>query len=217
MHAQSVPVNVGDLLKQIRQACGNLPPQIVIGGPQAVLANSADKSTVSGSTTATNSASIMPRPNKSTSDPVYSYKVKIINLNKKSDVAVFYLNDFSTTFESVTSLRVKLIETFKEQVPNTLDFNVGYYEGSQQAKIWLLTADDLKTFYQKFPKGGQVTLWCDGRSQGTEGARKRKREESNSEAGGTSGANRLENEQKVEETFKKLLDKHAASWDTPHL
>ena len=136
MHAQSVPMNVGDLLKQIRQARGNLPPQIVIGGPQAVLANSGDKSTVSGSTTTTNSASVVtPCPNKSTSDPVYSYKVKIINPNKKSNVAVFYLNNFSTTFESVTSLRVKLIETFKEQVPNTLDFNVGYYEGSQQAKI----------------------------------------------------------------------------------
>ena len=85
MHTQFVPVNVGDLLKQIRQACGNLPPQIVIGGPQAVLANSGDKSTISGSTTATNSASvIMPCPNKSTSDPAYSYKVKIINLNKKT-------------------------------------------------------------------------------------------------------------------------------------
>ena len=119
MHAQSVPVSVGDLLKQIRQACGNLPLQIVIGGPQAVLANSGDKSTVSGSTTATNSASvIMPCPNKSTSDPVYSYKVKIINPHKKSDVAVLYLNDFSTTFELVTSLRVKLIKTFKERVPN---------------------------------------------------------------------------------------------------
>ena len=154
MHAQSVPVNIGDLLKQIRQACGNLPPQIVIGGSQAVLANSGDKSTASGSTTATNSASIIiPCPNKSTSDPVYLYKVKIINLNKKSDVAVFYLNDFSTTFESVTSLRVKLIETFKERVPNTLDFNVGYYEGSQQAKIWLVTADDLKIFYQKVSQG----------------------------------------------------------------
>ena len=80
---------------------------------------------------------------------MYSYKVKIINPNKKSDVAVFYLNDFNGAFDSVTSLRVKLIETFKERDPSTLDFNVGYYEGSQQAKIWLVTTDDLKTFYRK--------------------------------------------------------------------
>ena len=63
MHAQSVPVNVGDLLKQIRQTCGNLSPQIVIGGPQAVLANSGNKSTVSGNTTTTNSTSVItPSP-----------------------------------------------------------------------------------------------------------------------------------------------------------
>ena len=220
---QSVPVSIGALLNQIRQACGNQPPQIVIGGPQAVLANSGAVSGVATCTTltpttGTNRSVVTPRLNKSTSDPEYSYKVKIINPNKKSDVAVFYLNDFSTTFESVTSLRVKLIETFKERVPNTLDFNVGYYEGSQQAKIWLVTAEDLKTFYQKFAKGGQVTLWCDGRLQEPESAgRKRKREESSSETGTTSGANRLENEQNVEETYKKLLDKHAGSWDTPRL
>ena len=160
-----------------------------------------------------------PCPAKATSDPVYSYKVKIINPNKKSDVAVFYLNDFSGAFDSVTSLRVKLIETFKERVPSTLDFNVGYYEGSQQAKIWLVTTDDLKTFYRKFPKGGQVILWCDGRPQDTEDARKRKREESNSETGSSTGrgTNRFENEQNVEETYKKLLEKHADVWDTPHL
>ena len=40
--SQSVPVSIGALLNQIRQACGNQPPQIVIGGPQAVLANSGD-------------------------------------------------------------------------------------------------------------------------------------------------------------------------------
>ena len=58
-------------------------------------------------------------------------------------MATFYLNNFSATFESVTSLRVKQIETFNERVPSTLDFNVGYYEGTQQSKIWLVTADDL--------------------------------------------------------------------------
>ena len=52
------------------------------------------------------------------------------------------------TFESVTALRVKLIESFRENVPNTIDFNVGYFEGSQQAKVWLVVPDDLKTMYQ---------------------------------------------------------------------
>ena len=120
---QSLQVNVGDFLKQLRQVCGIQPPQIAIGGPQTILANDSDKITVSGGTTtsstatskATSKATVStPRPTKATSDPVYSYKVKIINPNKKSDVAVFYLNDFGGAFDSVTSLRVKLIETFRE-------------------------------------------------------------------------------------------------------
>ena len=94
-----------------------------------------------------------------TSDPVYSYTVKFINPNKKSDVATFYLHYFRAAF---VSLRVKLIEVFKDRVPSTLDFNIGYFEGSQQAKIWLVTTDNLNNLYQKFPKGGQITLWCDG-------------------------------------------------------
>ena len=35
------------------------------------------------------------KPGSVTSDPVYSYKVEVFNRNKKSDVAVFYLNDFT--------------------------------------------------------------------------------------------------------------------------
>ena len=88
--SQSVPVSIGALLNQIRQACGNQPPQIVIGGPQAVLANSDDKITVSGAAMCTiltptaNVSVVTPRLNKLTSDPEYSYKVKIINPNKKA-------------------------------------------------------------------------------------------------------------------------------------
>ena len=158
------PVNFGDLLQQIQRACGVQPPRIVIGEPQTVLANAGDKITVSTPTTSASQSAInvnsgpTPRPHKSTSDPVYTYKVKLINLNKKSDVAVVCLNDFMA---SVTSL-----------------------------------------------------LWCDGRAQEGEGSqsRKRKRDESNSDSGSSTGTNRLENEQNVEETYKKLLEKHADAW-----
>ena len=72
---------------------------------------------------------------KTPPQPSYSYEVKIINPTRKSDVIVHHLTDCSMKFESVTALRVKLIESFRENVPNTIDFNVGYFEGSQQAKI----------------------------------------------------------------------------------
>jgi hypothetical protein len=57
---------------------------------------------------------------------------------------------------------VKLIESFRVyQTP--LIFNVGNCEGSQQAKVWLVAPDDLKTMYQKYQQGGAFNLWCDAR------------------------------------------------------
>ena len=85
-----------------------------------------------GNAIATKSGSSNLGPKSSApSPPTYSYKVKIINPAKKSDVSVRYLNNYSAKFESVNALiHVKLIEAFQEGVPKTVDFNVGYYEGS---------------------------------------------------------------------------------------
>ena len=81
----------------------------------------------------------------------FSYKVKIINPNKKSDVVVRQLNRLKSKFKSVRELRMRLIDDFSEHVPNTVDFTI---DGSQQAKTWLVSSDDLETMYQKYPKGG---------------------------------------------------------------
>ena len=97
-----------------------------------------------GSTIATSESSLAAGARSTLSPPTYSYKVKIINPAKKNNVSVQYLNNHSTKFETVNALRIKLIEAFQEGVPNTLDFNVGYYEGSQQSKVWLVVSDDLK-------------------------------------------------------------------------
>ena len=93
----------------------------------------------------------------------YSYKVKIINPLKKSDVVVRQLHRFNSKFDSLTALRVKLIDEFEETVPDTVNFNVGYFDGRQQAKLWLVTNKDLESMYSKY-RTGEITLWCDGRS-----------------------------------------------------
>ncbi len=51
--------------------------------------------------------------------PVYLYKVKILNPVKKSDVITCELHHFNGKFESVLSLRLKLMEHLKEDVPST--------------------------------------------------------------------------------------------------
>lgn len=106
---------------------------------------------------------------------------------------------------------MKLIEEFKELVPDTLSFNVGYFEGQNHSKIWLVTREDFLTMYRKYPKG-EVTLWCDGRSEEEEdiGCRKkRKRDEGVSK--------RQEKEEEVDDIFKQLKEKHGEKYDTPRL
>lgn len=43
---------------------------------------------------------------------------------------MIYLNIITAKFESVNAQCIKLVAAFQEGVPNTLDFNVGYYKGS---------------------------------------------------------------------------------------
>ena len=64
--------------------------------------------------------------------------LKIIN-PLKSDVVVRQ-HQFNSKFDSLTALRVKLIDEFAETVPDIVNFNVGYFDGRQQANYgWLLT------------------------------------------------------------------------------
>ena len=38
------------------------------------------------------------------------------------------------------------------------------YDGPQHCKLSLVTSDDLKSMYSKHQTGGELVLWCDGRS-----------------------------------------------------
>ena len=98
----------------------------------------------------------------------HSYKVKIINPHRKSDVIIRHLNHFSSR------MRLKLNEEFGGIVPNNLSFNVGYFEGQQHTKIWLVSRADFATMYSRYPKG-EITLWCEGNSTEEEDCGSKKR------------------------------------------
>ena len=104
----------------------------------------------------------------------YKYKVKSINPSKKSEVIAREIHHFSSKFESVRALRNKLVKDFIDNIPSSEDFTVGYFDGSQHSKMWLVTADDLHSMYIKYPKGGNIALWCDGKTSETPAKRKRK-------------------------------------------
>ena len=152
-----VIVNVADLLKQIQNASSqNRPPQNVVIGGQGPVVTQQNSVLLSGASSSSSATARMTSQGRVS----YSYKVKIINPAKRSDVIVRHLNNFSGKFDTVMTLRLKLIESFPDQVPNTVDFSVGYYEGSQQSKVWLVTVDDLAKMYRD-AKHGNITLCCD--------------------------------------------------------
>ena len=102
-------------------------------------------------------------------------------------------------------LRAKIVEEFKEQVPNSSTFNIGYYEGSQHSKIWIVSNEDLTSMYEKYPKG-EIILWCEGRT-----------ELMNEEKSRNSKRKREEKEEEVEKVFQELKEKHDKKYDTPRL
>lgn len=115
-------------------------------------------------------------------------------------------------FESVSALRLKLHDDFGEHVPSTTNFNVGYFEGQQHLKVWLVTADDLNSMYLKCSRGGDIVLWCDGKSD-SDSSTTLKRKRSNSDSGST----RHDKEDEVESIYKDLKEKHNDKYDTPKL
>ena len=51
---------------------------------------------------------------------------------------VRHLHNVNSKLESVNGLRVHLMDQFQEHVPLQQHFDVGYFEGKQQSKVWLV-------------------------------------------------------------------------------
>ena len=80
----------------------------------------------------------------------FSYCVKIINPARKKESSVCDLWKFTGKFLSFVEVKMRLIEEFKEQVPSTLNSSVGYFEGRQSSKKWLVSPEDMNAMYCTF-------------------------------------------------------------------
>jgi len=112
----------------------------------------------------------------------------------------------------MTALRAKIIDQFQDSVPNTLDYNAGYFEGQQQSRNVARNKRRPCSMYTKHPSG-DFTFWCDGRyceSETVEDGRgKRKRD--------LAGSKRQTGKEEVDSLFKNLKEKHGSSYETPKL
>ncbi len=48
-------------------------------------------------------------------------------------------------FESPTALKARLVESFPDDVPDNLSFQIGYFHGKSSAKHWIVERRDLQT------------------------------------------------------------------------
>ena len=56
---------------------------------------------------------------------LYTYRLKIINPNKKSDFIIRDVHYFSEKFATILDMKEKIVEEFKDELPETTDFKVG--------------------------------------------------------------------------------------------
>lgn len=91
----------------------------------------------------------------------FTYVVKIINPKKKSKFIVRTWHEASgMAFLTPDNIKECLQNSFPEQVPSGLDFEVGYFHGT--SKQWLCNGKDVELMYKNFSTASKITLWCDG-------------------------------------------------------
>ena len=70
------------------------------------------------------------------------------------------MKKFQGRFTSITDLKVRIMDEFKDQVPQSTAFSVGYFEGRQSTKYWICTEQDSNAMYNHCHN--EIMLWCDG-------------------------------------------------------
>ena len=89
-------------------------------------------------------------------------------------------------------------------------FNIGYFEGRQHTKKWLVSSQDREVMYagKEF-----IFVWCDGNEQEVGGEsipKKRVKRD-------TLSSKRAEKEEELEDIFQTLETKHGSNFSTPQL
>ena len=118
-------------------------------------------------------------------------------------------------FESVASLRSALYHEFDDAIPVEGDYNVGFFEGKQQAKKWLVSSKDLEAMYVHFQGKPCISLWCDGKEPAAESDEEKTSNKKQKRDHGLSKRN--EKEEELEDIFQNLKEKHGNEYSGPQL
>ena len=113
-------------------------------------------------------------------DPVhvkdYSYSVKIINPQKKSEYSMIKWR-VKQRFKSVEDIKKQLKKGFENELPGHENIEFGYIRpghGARGKQQWIVSMEDLDDMYCDYSDKKEVLLWAFG-SDKTSGAQRRKR------------------------------------------
>ena len=141
----------------------------------------------------------------------FTYTVKIYDPERRSKFTQRDLHSICHKFDSVKALRSALYHELEDEIPDG-DYNVGYFEGSQHKKKWLVSPADLESMYAHFKGKKQIPLWCDGKESATDSYDKRpqKKKQKKSKDKDTLTKKVNDQEEELESVFQKLREKHGS-------
>ena len=100
------------------------------------------------------------------------------------------------------------MEEFEDQVPPTTRFSVGYFEGRQSTKKWMVTKEDLNAMYStmELAHRTEILLWCNGFDSESDDKSKKKRKRDSSPA---PLSKRAEKEKDIDDLVTELKEMHS--------
>ena len=130
------------------------------------------------------------------------------------------LHDVSHRFKSIRELRFALHHELEDEISDNEDYSLGYFEGRQQKKKWLVSPSDLEAMYVTFEGKTKISLWCEGKqiasdhdTSGDEEPHPKRRKKNKSD-----GSKKInEREDELENVFRQLKEKHQDNFSGPQL
>ena len=138
-------------------------------------------------------------PFNTSSDPKYTYLVRIINQEQRSKFITKIWHHIHERFNTPGMFKLKLIETFEDKLPPLSELELGYLEKKTNAKRWIENQDDLEALYQAFFSGDEINLWCDARHLPEE--QKKRKKQKSEESDDTPVKKRASKEEQVIKLF----------------
>lgn len=137
--------------------------------------------------------------------------MRIIPPHKKSDAKSYEWHNVHDVFQSPTELKTRLMDTFKDKIPDTYNFQVGYHVKKGSGKRWIEQEADLVSMYKHYEGSDTITLFCDGKTT-TPTGRKRKHSATSGIAS-NENVSANDHEEEVKQTALELSDRHQDRWN----